>query len=324
MRNELIVVSMLLCAAVPASAQVGFGSAHVSIGINVPIYPQLLRIPDYPVYYASELDSNYFFYDGLYWVYQDDYWYSSSWYDGPWDLIEPDYVPVFILRVPVRYYRRPPIYFGGWQRDAAPRWGQHWGNQWAQHRSGWDRWNHASVPAAAPLPTYQKQYRGDRYPRAPQQQALRDQNYRYQSRDPVVRQHNEAQPKQDAQRSGQPTTSQRSAPPAPRSEPGRDQQRPAPTQRQPDQSPANQNPSNHRLSNQRSADSPQPAIRQNNRQNSREERRPEQRQQPAPNTNQPGPAPQTQHGPPQPRSEPQPARDEGRKQNDDRGRDHDR
>lgn len=67
----------------------------------------LIEVPGYPVYYAPDLDANLFFYDGVYWVYSQDGWYASSWYDGPWDLIEPEYVPYFVLRVPVRYYRRP-------------------------------------------------------------------------------------------------------------------------------------------------------------------------------------------------------------------------
>ena len=64
-------------------------------------------VPDSPVYYAPEVDSNYFFYDGLYWVYVNDTWYSSSWYDGPWYVAEPAIVPVFVLRVPVRWHATP-------------------------------------------------------------------------------------------------------------------------------------------------------------------------------------------------------------------------
>ena len=79
-------------------------------------------------------------------------------------LCEPEVVPLYILRIPVRYYRQPPSYFRGWQPNAPPRWGQHWGPEWERHRSGWDTWNRSSVPARAPLPVYQRQYSGDRYP----------------------------------------------------------------------------------------------------------------------------------------------------------------
>ena len=125
MRGLLIGVGLSLCAAMSASAQVsvGIGIAlpGVSIGIQVPAYPQLVRVPGYPVYYAPQLESNFFFYDGMYWVYQDDRWYASAWYDGPWGLVDPQAVPLFVLRIPVRYYRSPPPYFRPWRADAPPR-----------------------------------------------------------------------------------------------------------------------------------------------------------------------------------------------------------
>jgi len=196
MRIGLVLLWTLLCSITSALAQVsvGIGLPGVSIGINLPVYPSLVTIPGYPVYYAPQMNSNYFFYDGMYWVYQDDNWYASSWYNGPWALVGPEAVPLFVLRVPVRYYRRPPSYFHGWRTDASPRWGEHWGNTWEQNHSGWDNWNRSSVPAPAPLPIYQRQYSGSRYPQAQQQQALQSQNYHYQPRDAVVQQHYQAQP----------------------------------------------------------------------------------------------------------------------------------
>src|SRR5690606_33308057 len=150
---------------------------------------QLVPIPGYPVYYDPYASANYFFYDGLYWVFIDDYWYSSSWYDGPWILTEPVYVPVYVLRVPVRYYRRPPAYFHGWVVDAPPRWGHHWGPSWEARRRGWDHWDHRHVPQAAPLPAYQRKYSGKHYPRhAEQQHLIRAQHYRYEPRERATRQ----------------------------------------------------------------------------------------------------------------------------------------
>jgi len=191
MRYGLIVLWMLVCSTTTALAQVsiGIGLPGVSIGINLPLFPELVRVPGYPVYYAPRLHSNFFFYDGMYWVYQRDNWYASTWYNGPWSLVGPEFVPLFVLRIPVRYYRDPPAYFRGWRADAPPRWGEHWGREWEQHRSGWDKWNRSSAPPPAPLPVYQRKYSGNRYPRAEQQQTLRRQNYRYQPRDALVRPH---------------------------------------------------------------------------------------------------------------------------------------
>jgi len=243
MRKALIVLWMLLVPITTASAQVsiGIGLPGISIGINLPVYPDLVRVPGYPVYYAPQMNSNYFFYDGMYWVYQEDNWYASSWYNGPWMLVAPGVVPLFILRIPVRYYRQPPAYFYGWRSDAPPRWGDHWGHDWEQSHHGWDNWNRRAVPAPAPLPTYQRQYSGDRYPRAEQQQVLERQHYRYQPRDPVVRQHFQAQqvqsapaasppgrqaspqqgrsPQQGQGASSPPSSRQQAAPAAPRTQP---------------------------------------------------------------------------------------------------------
>ncbi|MGE5617025.1 MAG: hypothetical protein ACM3X5_08930, partial [Bacillota bacterium] len=173
-----------------AQLSINFSSPGVSIGVNVPTYPVLQRIPGYPVYYAPGINTNYFFYDGLYWVFDGENWYESSWYNGPWYLVDPYDVPVFLLRVPVRYYHHRPAFFSGWAVDAAPRWGEHWGRSWESRRSGWDRWNRASAPAPAPLPTYQRQYSGSRYPtQLAQQAAIQSRSYSYQPTDNVARQH---------------------------------------------------------------------------------------------------------------------------------------
>ena len=184
MRRTFIAALLLAGSiALPASAQF-----HVSIGINLPSYPVLQQVPGYPVYYAPRLDSNYFFYDGLYWVYEGDNWYSSPWYNGPWDVVDRFDVPVYLLRVPVRYYRSAPVYFRGWRADAPPRWGDHWGRSWEDRRRGWDRWDRRSAPAPAPLPTYQRQYSGHRYPDRTRQVELHSRSYRYEPRDHVVQQ----------------------------------------------------------------------------------------------------------------------------------------
>jgi hypothetical protein len=145
---------------------------------------------------------NLFFYDGMYWVYERDNWYASTWYNGPWGLVGPEIVPVFVLRVPVLYYRHPPVAWIGWGREAPPRWGERWGHDWERRRGGWDRWDRHERHVVAPLPVYQRQYSGNRYPQVERQQALQREKYRYQPRDPVVRQVQEqrAQPQQGNRR----------------------------------------------------------------------------------------------------------------------------
>lgn len=188
-RTILLALSMFLLPVGPAFAQVSvaIGGPGISIGISVPAYPRLVVVPGYPVYYAPAIDANYFFYDGLFWVYTGDDWYESAWYNGPWQLVSPDAVPVVILRIPVRYYRRPPPYFHGWARNAPPHWSDHWGNAWAERRQNWAHRPTSAPQTRAPLPGYQRQYSGNRYPHPDRQQQLKSQHYHYQPHDAAVR-----------------------------------------------------------------------------------------------------------------------------------------
>jgi hypothetical protein len=183
----------VLAAAAPAMAQLSihYDVPGARIGVNLGGYPALQPIPGYPVYYAPGVNTNYFFYDGLYWVFDGRDWYASQWYNGPWGVVDPMSVPVYVLRVPVRYYRHAPAYFHGWRADAAPHWGEHWGRGWEERHRGWDHWDRGHVPARAPLPAYQREYHGDRYPDTRRQAEYHNERYRYQPRDEGVRQHYE-------------------------------------------------------------------------------------------------------------------------------------
>jgi hypothetical protein len=196
MRHLFVALMLLLGRVSPALAQVSFqfSSPGVSIGINVPAYPSLKQVPGYPVHYDPRASSNYFFYDGFYWVFERDTWYSSGWYNGPWHAVAPEYVPLFVLRIPVRYYRRPPAYFHGWSREAPPRWGEHWGRAWEDRRRGWDRWDRHAAPPPAPLPRYQRHYAGKKYPGEPERQhAIRSESYHHQQREPIQQPHHHGQ-----------------------------------------------------------------------------------------------------------------------------------
>jgi hypothetical protein len=195
MRAHSFLPLLLVAPAITAQAQVGvsvnIGLPHLNIGINLGAMPNLVPVPNCPVYYAPGLNYNFFFYDGMYWVFKDDNWYASSWYNGPWAAVHPEAVPVFLLQVPVAYYRMPPPYFRGWGRDAPPRWGDHWGQAWVQRRPDWNR--RQAAPPPAPLPAYQRNYRGAKYPTVDQQHDIHTQNYHYQPQEPVVRDHYQRQ-----------------------------------------------------------------------------------------------------------------------------------
>lgn len=173
MRSQLIALSLALAPLAPAQAH-DRGPDHdgFSIRLGFSAFPELVQVPGYPVYYAPGVAANYFFHDGLFWLLAGDRWYSSAWYDGPWDEVAPVYVPDFVLRVPVGYYRSPPRYFAGWHRDRAPRWGDHWGHDWRRHRAGWDRWDRHVEHRPAPPPSWQRRYAGDHYPRSIERQRV--------------------------------------------------------------------------------------------------------------------------------------------------------
>ena len=207
MKRFALAVLLLVASILPAAAQ-----TYYDIDVDLPAYPEMQPVPDSPVYYAPNVDSNYFFYDGLYWDYYNDGWYSSAWYNGPWAYVDPVYVPTYVLWVPIRFYRHPPAYFRGWHQNRPPRWSEHWGRDW-QHRHNAVYGNRSGpAPARAPLPHYQRQFTRDNYPRAAAQQStLHGQQYSYQPREHVVQQHYQsrgiapqpqrtAPPQQDRQR----------------------------------------------------------------------------------------------------------------------------
>lgn len=241
MRHLLLALSLLLFPAAPSQAQLSIGIGielpGISLGINLPAYPAMVRVPGYPVYYAPRLNLNFFFYDGLYWVYSDDRWYASDWYNGPWWEVEPVYMPLFVLRVPVRYYRRPPMHFRYWRADRAPRWDEHWGRDWSRYHRDWDRWDRRATPPPAPLPDYQRQFPERNYPHATEQrQSIREQYYRYQPREPVTQQHF-----QQRSSPNQPRIEQQRRPEM-RPPPGRPPQQDMPRQSAPGQSRIEQAP----------------------------------------------------------------------------------
>ena len=215
--RRIVLVLPLLLGQAAAQAQVSVGLGiempGVSIGINLPTFPDLQRVPGYPVYYAPDAPGNYFYFDGLYWVLQGEDWYASSWYNGPWQRVMPLYVPAYVLRVPVYYYRQPPPYFSRWRANAPPRWDEHWGREWQLRRPGWDHWDHHAAPPPAPLPTYQRRYPQSRYPQeTARQQAIRAENFHYQPREPVSRQAYEWPDRSPQRQQGRPTQQTQPAP----------------------------------------------------------------------------------------------------------------
>jgi hypothetical protein len=107
---------------------------NVDIGIRLPRDPRLVIIPDTPVYYAPNVDANYFRYGKDYWVFKDGQWYVARKSRGPWSRVEHERVPTPILRVPVRYYRDAPQDWRDHAPHHPPRWEPQYGRQWDEER----------------------------------------------------------------------------------------------------------------------------------------------------------------------------------------------
>jgi hypothetical protein len=76
--------------------------------------------------------------DGQYWAFANDRWDVSAGYNGPWVVVNPEFVPRPILIVPVQYYHSPPGHWKQWERGRPPHWHEDWGPEWADKRE-WKR-----------------------------------------------------------------------------------------------------------------------------------------------------------------------------------------
>lgn len=130
-RNRVLVGTLFAVAAAALLPATTLASPNIHIGIQIGTPPQLVVVPQTPVYYAPALPYNYFFYGGQYYLFHNGIWHFAPTHNGPWAVIAVEYLPRPILAVPVRYYRAPP---GHWKkhRHGPPPWAPAWG-----HRKKW-------------------------------------------------------------------------------------------------------------------------------------------------------------------------------------------
>ena len=106
MRNRIALSALLaIVIAVPAMART---SVSIGVGFNMPpplvVYrrePAWVMCPEERVYYVDDenLGYDYFRYGGWYWIYENDSWFRSHRYNGPFAAVRADYVPAPIWRV---------------------------------------------------------------------------------------------------------------------------------------------------------------------------------------------------------------------------------
>ena len=143
-----IILGGLVVMGLASSAGVGQAQVSVNVGINLPAPPSFVIVPGTPVAYAPAVPANYFFYGGQYYVFTGGVWYTGPWYNGPWVVVAPEYIPLPILSVPVRYYKAPPPHWKHWRHAAPPRWDPVWGHEWKKAHKEYEKEYKASAKQA--------------------------------------------------------------------------------------------------------------------------------------------------------------------------------
>ncbi len=83
----------------PPHGRVVVAPGPPSPAVVIPARPQLVFIPEYKIYVASDVDF-YLFYDGSVWFsFQDGIWYRGKDYNGPWVSVEKG-LPPGLAKVP--------------------------------------------------------------------------------------------------------------------------------------------------------------------------------------------------------------------------------
>ena len=88
-----------------AEINVGVGiGRHSSFVINT--RPTFIYVPDLGFTVAVGSPYDYYYYDNFYYIYDDGYWYNSSYYNGPWIGIDIGRLPSMLRRHGIEDIRR--------------------------------------------------------------------------------------------------------------------------------------------------------------------------------------------------------------------------
>lgn len=128
--------SLFLIWLIGAEAPVSAGT-NVSVNIGVPAVvvaepPEMVMVPDTPVYFAPNVEVELFFCRGAWYSQRSGRWYRARSYDGPWAVVGSRSVPVEVVRVP-RNYRTVYV------REERVPYGQ-LKKHWARHDHGKHGW----------------------------------------------------------------------------------------------------------------------------------------------------------------------------------------
>ncbi|HMK43026.1 MAG TPA: hypothetical protein VK445_02705 [Dissulfurispiraceae bacterium] len=136
--KKILIASVLMTALIAGGASAAHVSVNVNIGAPPPVIvsgpPSVFLIPNTPVYFAPDAREQLFFYSGFWYALHDGYWFSSTYYNGPWSYVPSPRVPAVFLHLPPRYYVPPP----GHQRIPYGQLKKHW-REWDRRESAHTR-----------------------------------------------------------------------------------------------------------------------------------------------------------------------------------------
>ncbi|MFA6431326.1 MAG: hypothetical protein WCV91_02950 [Candidatus Margulisiibacteriota bacterium] len=117
--------------AVLAVGLAGSAQAEISVNINIGPPPIVVAAPvevvmmPTGIYFVPGISFDVFFYNGYWWSPRGDRWYRSGQYNGPWGVIQRNYVPAYLFKVPKNYrevYKNiHPMNYGQWKKHYQPR-----------------------------------------------------------------------------------------------------------------------------------------------------------------------------------------------------------
>lgn len=107
---------------------VGTAQAEVNVNINIgppPIVvsepPTVVMMPQSGIYFVPGYSFDVFFYNGYWWSPRGDRWYRAGQYNGPWGIVQRNYVPEPLFSVPKNYravYKNErPINYKQWKNN---------------------------------------------------------------------------------------------------------------------------------------------------------------------------------------------------------------
>jgi hypothetical protein len=105
------------------------GSAKAEVNVNINIGPPVLvsepsevvYVPRMGFYYVPGISYDVFFYNGYWWSPRGDRWYRAGQYNGSWVIVQRNYVPGLLFKVPKNYrsvYKNErPINYGQFKKQ---------------------------------------------------------------------------------------------------------------------------------------------------------------------------------------------------------------